>query len=111
QERTVSQMIEELRKMPRWDDTILVFVSDHGEQFGEHGGLYHLFTVFEEEIRIPGFVVAGRNVLFEENRAALRTFDGKRTFLVDVSATIIDLFGLGDRRPSLPFGDRLHGRS
>jgi arylsulfatase A-like enzyme len=111
QERTVAQLIGELRKMPRWDDTIVLFVSDHGEQFGEHGGLYHLFTVFEEEIRIPGFLVAGQNVLTEENRAALRTFSGKRTFLVDVTATIVDLLGLADRRPSLPFGNRLRGRS
>lgn len=111
QERTVSQMLGELQKTARWDDTVVVFVSDHGEQFGEHGGLYHLFTIFEEEIRIPGFVLAGKNVLSEEQRSAIHTFAGKRTFLVDVTATIIDLFGLGDRRASLPFGDRLHGRS
>ena len=111
QERTVSQLLAELKKMPRWDDTIVLFVSDHGEQFGEHGGLYHLFTVFEEEIRVPGFLFAGSHVISDEQRAALHTFAGKRTFLVDVTATIVDLFGLGDRRASLPFGDRVHGRS
>lgn len=111
QERTVTQLLGQLRKMPRWDDTIVVFVSDHGEQFGEHGGLYHLFTVFEEEIRIPGFLVAGKNVLSETQLAAVRTFAGKRTFLVDVTATVVDLLGLGDQRPKLPFGDRLRGRS
>jgi glucan phosphoethanolaminetransferase (alkaline phosphatase superfamily) len=111
QERTVAELVSELRKMPRWDDTVVLFVSDHGEQFGEHGGLYHLFTVFEEEIRVPGFLVAGPHVLSEDQLAALRTFARKRTFLIDVTATIVDLIGLADQRPKLPFGDRMRGRS
>ena len=111
QERTIASFLGELRKLPAWDDTVVVFVSDHGEQFGEHGGLYHLHTIFEEEIRVPGFVVAGSRALDDAQRAAIRTFDGERTYLVDVSATVVDLLGLWDARSTLPFANRVHGRS
>lgn len=111
QERTIASFLGELRKLPAWDDTVVIFVSDHGEQFGEHGGLYHLHTIYEEEIRVPGFVVAGPRALDDAQRTALRTFDGERTYLVDVSATVVDLLGLWDARGTLPFANRVHGRS
>ena len=111
QERTIASFLGELRALPGWDDTVVIFVSDHGEQFGEHGGLYHLHTIYEEEIRVPGFVVAGPRALDAAQRTALRTFDGERTYLVDVSATVLDLLGLWDVRGTLPFASRVHGRS
>ena len=63
QERTVSAFLRELRAMPGWDDTVVVFVSDHGEEFREHGGMYHLTTLFDEQVRIPGWLVAGPRAL------------------------------------------------
>ena len=52
-----------LRAMPGWDDTVVLFVSDHGEQFREHGGLYHLSSLFDEQVRVPGWLVAGDHAL------------------------------------------------
>jgi hypothetical protein len=103
QERTVAALFRELRALPGWDDTVVVFVSDHGEQFRERGGLYHLHNLYDEEVRIPGFVVAGAHALDEGRRAALRTYAGRRTYLADVNATVVDLLGLGAVRPTLPF--------
>ena len=34
QERTVSSFLRELRELPGWDDTVVLFVSDHGEEAG-----------------------------------------------------------------------------
>ncbi|MEJ2084359.1 MAG: sulfatase [Acidobacteriota bacterium] len=34
-------------------DTLVVFTSDHGEEFNEHGGLAHGFTLYEEVLRVP----------------------------------------------------------
>ena len=31
----------------------IVLMSDHGEEFGEHGGLLHADTLFEEVLRVP----------------------------------------------------------
>ena len=111
QERTVSAMLGELRALPGWDDTVVVFVSDHGEEFREHGGMYHLTTLFEEQVRIPGWLVAGPRVLDVAQRDALAAWASRRTFTRDVNATILDLLGVLDARPGFPFADRLLGRS
>ena len=105
QERTISELLRELRKAAAWDDTVVILVSDHGEQFRERGGLYHLHSLYDEEVRIPGFIVGGARALDDEKRAALRTFSHHRTYFADVNATIVDLFGLGAARGTLPFAN------
>ncbi len=36
-----------------WDNTIIIITSDHGELFGEHGHVHHVFTTYNELIYIP----------------------------------------------------------
>lgn len=105
QERTVSTFLRALEAMPGWDDTIVLFLADHGEQFRERGGLYHLHSTYDEEVRVPGFMLSGPRALDDERRAMLKTYAGKRTYFADVHATIIDLFGLGAVRKDLPYAN------
>ncbi len=101
EERLLASFLRELRALPSWADTAVIVVADHGEQFFEHGSAYHDHSLYEEELRVPGFLVAGPRALTDAERAALATFAGARTYLVDVHATIVDLLGV-DRR-ALPY--------
>ncbi len=111
QERTLSTFLSDLKATPGWDDTVVIFLSDHGEQFREHKRLYHINNIFDEEVRIPGFLVAGKNALGAEQQAALGTFRGYRTYSQDVHATVEDLFGIYDQRAGLPAASLTQGRS
>jgi arylsulfatase A-like enzyme len=111
QERTLGAFLGELRATPGWDDTAVVFLSDHGEQFREHHGLYHNHTLYDEELRVPGWLLAGPRALDDEQRAAPRSYDGRRTFMQDVHATIVDLLGLTRARATLPYAGLVTGRS
>ena len=59
QERTIAAFLRDLRALPGSDDTGVAFHADHGEEFREPGGLYHLPTAFDEELRVPGWILAG----------------------------------------------------
>lgn len=111
QERTVAAFLGELRSIPGWDDTVVVFVSDHGEELRDHGGLYHLTTLFEEQVRTPGWLLAGPRALDPAQREALAGWADRRTFTRDVHATLLDSLGQLDARASFPYGERLLGRS
>jgi arylsulfatase A-like enzyme len=39
-----------------YDETIIVFTADHGEEFYEHGGWWHGKTLYDEQIRVPLFI-------------------------------------------------------
>jgi len=110
QERTVAAFVDAMRKLPAWDDTVLVFLSDHGEEFREHGGLYHLTSVFDEEVRVPAWILAGPHALDAGQRAAVQAYRGRRTYTDDVHATVVDLLGVFDQK-GLPYQDLTGGRS
>jgi glucan phosphoethanolaminetransferase (alkaline phosphatase superfamily) len=111
QERTLAAFLTEVKKLPTWDDTVLVFVSDHGEEFRDHGGLYHNHALYEEQLRIPGFIVAGKNALSADDLAGLTAFRKKRAYAQDVHATVVDLFGVHDAAPTFPLANLVGGRS
>jgi len=69
------------------DDTLVVLVSDHGEEFKEHGGLAHARTLFEEALRVPLLMrfPAGLPAGLRVSRPAQ---------LVDVAPTVLELLGL-----------------
>jgi arylsulfatase A-like enzyme len=81
-----------------WDDTLFILLSDHGEEFSEHGGFQHDQSVYEELVHVPLVV------RFPGGR-----FGGRRVrqsvSLVDVVPTLADFLG----RPELASGGR--GRS
>lgn len=49
------ELIDALRRLAIWDDAIVIFTSDHGEEFMEHGHLQH-GRLTEENVRIPMIV-------------------------------------------------------
>ena len=111
QERTIAAFLRDLRALPGWDDTVVVFVSDHGEEFREHGGMYHLTSLFDEQVRIPGWILAGPRALDASQRVALAAWADRRTFTRDVNATLLDVLGVLDARGGFPYAARLLGRS
>ena len=64
---------------------LLIISADHGEAFGEHGTRQHTKTLYEELLHVPLFL-RGAHV-------KARRID-TRVSLVDVGATILDVFGV-----------------
>jgi len=49
----MGRFFDGLKKMGIYDDSLIIFTSDHGAEFGEHGGIYHGRTLFQESIFVP----------------------------------------------------------
>ncbi len=49
----VARLIAELRRTGRFDSTLLIVTSDHGEYFGEHSLVEHSKDVYEEAVHVP----------------------------------------------------------
>lgn len=54
-------LMDDLRERDLYDDMLIVVTSDHGEEFGEHGGFYHGTTIYEEVVHVPLFVKLPQN--------------------------------------------------
>ncbi len=49
----LGQLIEHLKSLDIFDNTLLVITSDHGDLLGEHGLLHHHFALYEPLIKVP----------------------------------------------------------
>jgi len=47
------QVIDRLKKLDIFNNTIIVITSDHGEEFWEHNGFEHGHTLYKEVIHVP----------------------------------------------------------
>lgn len=57
-DRNIGIVVEELRRRRLLDRTVIVFTSDHGEEFLEHGRCFHLTTLYREVLHVP-LIIAG----------------------------------------------------
>jgi len=76
---------EGLEQRGRWDDTLVIVVADHGEEFWDHGGFEHGHSHHRELLRTPLIVrrpgePAGATV-------------GDRVRQIDIAPTILDFAG------------------
>lgn len=111
QDRAIARVIEGVRASRFAEDTVIVYTSDHGEQFREHGQLGHTASVFDVELHVPGWIDAPDKTLTSGERAALEAHADEPTFHTDMTPTVLDLLGLW-RAPELsPFRASMVGRS
>ena len=92
----VGLLLDTLAETRRINNTLLVVLSDHGEEFLDHGGMGHGMTLYEEALRVP--------LIVKHPCAAEPLRIPQEVGLIDVAPTILELLGL-----PLPKGFR--GRS
>lgn len=89
----LGRLLDELDALGLADNTIIVFISDHGEFAGDHGLLYKGSLLFDGLWRIP-FIVAGAKGLTAGRRIAGMVEE------IDVYPTVMGLLGL-DSHPGV----------
>ncbi|MGE0384280.1 MAG: sulfatase [Gammaproteobacteria bacterium] len=57
-DENVGAVLDQLRALGLYDDALIAFTSDHGEEFWEHGGQGHAHTLYDELLHVPLIVKA-----------------------------------------------------
>jgi len=96
QDMAVGRLVNALHARKDRDHTVIVFVSDHGEQMREKGAVGHTGTLWDEEIRIPMWIDAPKTALSESERRNLESLEQTPLTSLDVLPTLLDLMGVWD---------------
>jgi len=94
-DESLSLILGALDDTNAWDDTIVIFTADHGDQTGSHGLRSKGPWNYEETMRIPLYVVA----------PGITTAGSKTTEMmspVDLAATIAELGGIDPAANNFP---------
>lgn len=83
---SVKELFDILQKANLLNETVVIITSDHGDEFGEHGGLSHDGKMYSELVDVP-------LIIFDPSLPEGKICD-KVVSTIDVPPTIIHLFGL-----------------
>src|SRR5438105_4921330 len=111
QDKALGRFLVEMKKRPEGSRTVIVYVSDHGEQMREKGAVGHTGTLFDPEIRVPFWIDAPKGTLTESEEQSLRSLHDTPVTQLDVFPTLMDLIGLWDAPGIAPFKARIAGQS
>lgn len=87
----VGKIIDAIEESGKMDDTIIVFISDHGYHLGEHKYYWSKVTLMNRATRVPMIIAGG--AVKEENRGES---SDAIVQLVDLYPTLVELAGLSD---------------
>jgi arylsulfatase A-like enzyme len=101
----LGRVFDYLKETGQWEDTLIIFTCDHGEQSGDHH-LLGKIGYFDESYRIPMVIRDPR----EEANGTRGTIVEKFTETIDTTPTILDWLGLPiprqcDGRSLIPFSE------
>ncbi len=85
-DRVLEGFFRELEAEGFLPHAVVAVTADHGEEFGEHGGLLHRGMLYEESIRVP-LILLGPGV-------AAGRVEGRLVSLMDVAPTLLALAGV-----------------
>lgn len=90
-DQEVGEFLQAVKKMKLRNKTIIVFTSDHGDEFYEHGRIDHGMTLYDEVIHVPLIVVL-------PDQSSGRVIDSQ-VRNIDIMPTIFALTGVSIADP------------
>lgn len=82
----VGVVLSALDRLNQWQTTVVVMTADHGYHLGDHGGLWHKLSLFENSTRVPLIVYA-------PGAAANGHACARLTESVDIYPSLVELCG------------------
>lgn len=95
-DRQVGRLLEGLERSGMRENTIVIFMSDHGEMLGDHGMYLKGPYFYEEAVRVP--------LIIHYPQAIAPGVVGELVELTDLAPTLVDACGVSP-------ADRMQGRS
>jgi arylsulfatase A-like enzyme/uncharacterized membrane protein YbhN (UPF0104 family) len=84
------KLLDKLRELRVYEDTVIALVADHGEEFYEHAGWWHGLTLYDEQIHVPLLIKWQRGDAQNTGTGIGRLIDVAPTLIARTGATVPD---------------------
>ena len=106
QDRTLARGVRAFIEHAGTHPWLMVFTSDHGEAFGEHGAIHHGQNLLDEQVHVPGWIAGGNGALSAAESRALADHSARFVTHLDILPTMLDALGLWDNFGVAPYRAR-----
>lgn len=87
-DKAFGTLVDFLKRTNLYDDTIIIFTSDHGEEFREHGWMgWHSHTLYDELLKVPLIIK------IQNSKYALEIID-EQIRSIDILPTLLDILDI-----------------
>jgi arylsulfatase A-like enzyme len=86
-DESFGRLVAELKRLALYENTVIVVMSDHGEEFFEHGRFEHGHTLYEEQLLVP-LIARFPDTRFTERRVPILARQ------IDIMPTLLDYVGV-----------------
>jgi arylsulfatase A-like enzyme len=100
----IERLIDALVETGQFDNTLIVFTADHGEELFDHGGFTHGYTLYEEVVHVPLLIKMPGQKHSSDSNALVSLMDIYPTVLETLGVTVehdIDGRSLGALLPGM----------
>jgi len=92
----VGRLLDYLKESQIYDDSLIVFTSDHGEEFWDHGGVEHGHSLYNELLHVP--------LIIKLPKANDGNVENMRVTTQSIMRTVLDACGISYDRDRLIAG-------
>jgi len=85
-DENIGRLLDTLKKLDLYNNSLIIFTSDHGEEFWEHGGYEHGHSLYNEVLRVPLII---KPPMPDSDREINQTVS-----TLSITPTILDLCGI-----------------
>lgn len=93
-DQAVGDLIAELKQRGLWEQSLVVFTSDHGEALGENGRIGHVQTLFDDQIHVPLMIKPPAGAPWDDVRSTLESRRKQIVRHIDLVPTVLDILNL-----------------
>lgn len=83
----IGKLFQALKQRGLYENSLIIFLADHGEEFGEHGQYFHGQTLYNQALSVPVIIKSPGQHQQKEVKGVFR--------LIDVFPTIMKSIGCG----------------
>lgn len=87
----VGKVLDELKHQGLFENTIVIFTADHGEEFLEHGWLGHSTHLYNQQIHVPLVIKPAKS-----ESGSFPAVNSRVVSNLDIVPTLLNMLGIGD---------------
>lgn len=95
-DKNIGELLDTLKRLNLYDESLIILTSDHGEEFWEHNGYEHGHTLYNEVLWVPLIIKPPRSSSHQQMSTGVP--------IQAIMPTILDLCGINYERSNLTVG-------